>query len=152
MNQGIVVVEDTASHRELLREAGEYAAATDAGLLLLAFLDEESYEADLETLEAVGRIENASYDSDAIIDAAVSDTRELAEDVLEGLDVEFGVVVTVAEEDERADRVIDAGDEHDCDHAFIVGRSRSPTGKALFGDFAQRVILNFDGYVTTATG
>ena len=151
MNHGLVVFEDTVTHRTLLREAGEYAAAADADLLLLAFLDEESYEADLETLESVGRVENVSYGSDAIMDAAVSDIRDVAEDVLDGLDVEFDIAVAVAEDDERAKRVINAGDEYDCDHAFIVGKSRSPTGKAIFGDFAQRVILNFDGYVTTAT-
>ncbi|MFC4551160.1 MULTISPECIES: universal stress protein [Halorussus] len=151
MNQGIVVVEDTPTHRSLLREAGEYAAAADAKLLLLAFLDPESYEEDLETLETVGRIENANYDSDTIIQGAASDAEDVAEAVLDGLDVELDVAVAVAEEDERARRVITAGDEYDCDHAFIVGRSRSPTGKAIFGDFAQRVILNFDGYVTTAT-
>lgn len=151
MNHGVVVVEDDPIHRSLLREAGEYAAATDAELLLLAFLDEESYERDLETLESIGRVENASYDSGSVIDGAVSDVRELADDVLDGLAVEFEVAVAVAEEDERADRVIEASAEYDCDHAFIVGKSRSPTGKALFGDFAQRVILNFDGYVTTAT-
>lgn len=151
MNHGLVAVEDSEAHKSLLREAGEYAAATDADLLLLAFLDEESYESDLETLEAVGQIENASYDSDAIIESAVSDTKDIAESTLDGLDVEFDIAVTVAEEGERAKRVINAGDEQNCDHAFIVGDSRSPTGKAIFGDFAQRVILNFDGYVTTAT-
>lgn len=151
MNHGLVVFEDTVTHRNLLREAGEYAAAADADLLLLTFLDEESYEADLETLESIGRVENVSYGSNAVIEGAVSDIREVAEDVLNGVDVEFNIAVTVADEDERAKRVINAGDEYDRDHAFIVGRSRSPAGKAIFGDFAQRVILNFDGYVTTAT-
>ena len=151
MNQGLVVFEDSEAHRAFLREAGEYAAATDSELLLLSFLDEESYESDLETLEVVGKVESVSYNSDAIIDAAVSDVRDSAEEVLDGLGVEFAIVVAIAEEDERANRVIDVGDEYDCDHAFIVGHRRSPTGKALFGDFAQRVILNFDGYVTTTT-
>ena len=151
MNRGLVVFDDSEAHRTLLREAGEYADATDSELLLLSFLDEESYESDLETLEAVGKVESVSYDSDAIIDAAVGDIRDSAQEVLDGLDVEFEVAVAVAEEDEHANRVIDAGDTYDCDHAFIVGHRRSPTGKALFGDFAQRVILNFDGYVTTTT-
>lgn len=151
MQRGLVVVEDTVSHKALLREAGEYAAATDAGLLVLAFLDEESYEAELETLKAVGRIEDVNYDSDAIIEGTASDVEDVAEDVLGEFDVDYDIAVAVAEEDERARRVINAGDEYDCDHAFIVGQSRSPTGKALFGDFAQRVILSFDGYVTTAT-
>lgn len=151
MNRGVVVVEDTDAHRDLLREAGEYAAAADADLVLLAFLDEESYEADLDVLERVGEVENVTYDGDAVTRAAASDVREIADEVLDGLDVEVGVAVAVADEGERADRVVEAGREHDCDHAFVVAASRSPTGKAVFGDFAQRVVLNFDGFVTTRT-
>jgi hypothetical protein len=34
---------------------------------------------------------------------------------------------------------------------FLAGRKRSPTGKALFGDQTQAVILDFDGAVTVIT-
>jgi nucleotide-binding universal stress UspA family protein len=35
-----------------------------------------------------------------------------------------------------------------CDHVFVTGRKRSPAGKAIFGDVAQRIVLEFDGAVT----
>ena len=151
MDRGLVIVDDTGTHRDLLREAGEYAAAAGADLLLLTFRTEESMEADREVLDRVGEVENVTYDADAVTRAAANEVTEIADEVLEGLDVEFDVAVAVADEGERADRVLDAARERDCDHAFVVGRSRSPTGKAIFGDFAQRIVLNFDGYVTTTT-
>ncbi|ELZ06028.1 universal stress protein [Natrialba asiatica] len=42
--------------------------------------------------------------------------------------------------------------EYDCKHVFIAGDKRSPTGKALFGDEAQSVLLHFDGPVTALIG
>jgi nucleotide-binding universal stress UspA family protein len=151
MDRGLVIVEDTETHRDLLREAGEYAAATGDDLLLLPFRTEESDEADREVLERVGEVENVTYDADAVTRAAANEVTDIADEVLDGLDVEFDVAVAVADEGERADRALEAGRERDCDHAFVVGRSRSPTGKAIFGDFAKQIILDFDGYVTTTT-
>lgn len=151
MERGLITLEDTETHRELLTEAGEYAKAVDAELVLLWFISEEEYEHDIETLKSVGRIENVSYDADAIIESAAADARRLAEEVLTDSAPDMHIVVAVEEGSERAEHVINAGDKHNCDHAFVVGQSRSPTGKAIFGDFAQRVILNFDGYVTVAT-
>ena len=148
MERGVVVIDDTRAHRELLSEAAEYASGGDAELLLLRFIDEDAYEREIETLETIGEIENVNYSDREVTEAATADTRELATEVLDGFDVDFGVVVSVTSSGGRADRLLEAGDEHGCDHAFIVGESRSPTGKALFGDFAQSVVLNFDGYVT----
>ncbi|ADQ69459.1 universal stress family protein [Halogeometricum borinquense DSM 11551] len=148
MDRGVVTIDDTESHRELLCEAAEHAESADAELLLLRFLDEKTYEQEIETLETIGNIENVNYTADEVTEAVTANTRELAEVVLEEFDVDFNVAVSVTSDKRRADRLIETGAAHDCDHAFIVGESRSPTGKALFGDFAQNVILNFGGYVT----
>lgn len=42
--------------------------------------------------------------------------------------------------------------DYNCDHVFAIGNYRSPTGKAVFGDTAQRLILSFPGYVTVTMG
>lgn len=57
-------------------------------------------------------------------------------------------VAAVVDESEQAEALIRLGEKHDCDHAFITGQNRSPSGKALFGDDPQQVLLNFEGYVT----
>lgn len=150
MKHGLVAVGETDAHRDLLREAAENASGTDATLLLVMLLDEEEYENDLETLESIGDVENVSYGEGTILEGAEQDVREMADDVLDD-DVDYDVLVDVVDGDDRSRAVVEAGVKNDCDHAYILGQHRSPTGKALFGDFAQRVILNFDGYVTVAT-
>ncbi|MFC6725558.1 universal stress protein, partial [Halobium palmae] len=64
-------------------------------------------------------------------------------------DVELSVVARTT--DDVAETVLEVAQERGCDHAFLLGKRRSPTGKALFGDVAQQVVLNFDGYVTLST-
>lgn len=151
MERGILPVEDTEPHRELLVEAAEQAAARDATLLAVRFLDDDEYDERLDTLESVGRVENVEYDTEAVLDGVATDTKALIREVYDdaGLDVETEVFVAVADEDDRATKVVETAAERGCDHAFVVGAGRSPTGKALFGDTAQRVILEFDGFVTS---
>lgn len=152
MEHGLVVIDGTDAHRDLLREAAANATGSNAKLLLLALVDEAEYEDEVDTLESIGKIENVSYSEGTILEAAEQDAKDLAERVLgDDFDVDWNVLAGVVEDDERARAVVQAGAENDCDHAYIIGQHRSPTGKAIFGDFAQRVILNFDGYVTVAT-
>ncbi|WP_254273140.1 universal stress protein [Haloarcula marina] len=150
MKRGLVSLRATETHRDLLSEVTNW---TDDGdeLVLLWHLDGAEYDADVDTLESVGRVEHVDYDHSAVIDGAAADAKEFTEPVLADADVEAHVVVSVDSASSRARNVLDTAAEHDCDHAFIVGTSRSPTGKAVFGDFAQRVILNFDGYTTVVT-
>lgn len=151
MERALVVVDDTDEHRELLREAGELAAGVDAELILLTTLTAEEFAEDAATIERIAEMEHTGYEEDAAIEAARNFARDTAESELDGLDVSYEAIGRVIEENEHADAVLDTAAEHDCDHVFITGRRRSPTGKAIFGDAAQRVILNFDGLVTVKT-
>jgi len=150
MKRGLVSLRETETHLELLAEAADWIPGSDGELVVLWHIDDAEYDARVDSLESVERAEHADYDHTAIIEGAEADAREFAESVLpEGIDPQIGV--TVDSEKTRAQHVLDTAREHDCDHVFIVGSSRSPTGKAVFGDFAQQVILNFDGYTTLAT-
>ncbi|MFB6121386.1 MAG: universal stress protein [Halobacteriaceae archaeon] len=151
MERALVVVDDTDEHRELLREAGELAAGVDAELVLLTTLTAEEFAEDAATIERIAEMEHTGYEEDAAIEAARNFARDTAEEELGGLGVSFEAIGRVIEENEHADAVLDTAAERDCDHVFITGRRRSPTGKAIFGDAAQRVILNFDGLVTVKT-
>lgn len=76
---------------------------------------------------------------------------QLVRDRLGDLDVEYSVEGQVFEGSRKGDLVVETAERNGCDHVFVTGVQRSPTGKALFGDFAQSVILNFDGYTTILT-
>lgn len=148
MIRGLVSLEETDAHRELLSEAAASARGSDGDLIVLWHLDADEYDEDVTTLEAVGRIENVEYDHSSIIDGAASEARSFVASELGDTDIDVRVAVDVGSEDGRASRVLDTAAEHDCDHVFVIGDSRSPTGKAVFGDFAQQVVLNFEGYTT----
>lgn len=151
MNRGLVSLEETDAHRDLLTEAAASARGSDAELVVLWHLDGDEYDEDVTTLEAVGRIENVEYDHSSIIDGATSNARSFVASALGDTDLDVRVAVNVGSADDRAAQVLETADERDCDHVFIIGESRSPTGKAVFGDVAQQVVLNFDGYTTVRT-
>ncbi|WP_435146092.1 universal stress protein [Halobaculum sp. P14] len=149
MDRGLVVFEDSESHRQLLREAAEHASGSNASLLLLATIDPDDIEEDVEILSSIGEVEHAHYDAETVLSAAADDLGEAARDVLDEFDVPFDSMAVST--DDKAEAIIEMGHEHECDHAFLLGRRRTPTQKAIFGDVTQRVILNYDGYITLAT-
>lgn len=151
MDRALVVVDDTDRHRELLREAGELAAGVGADLVLLSVMTEDEYEQDMETFESIAGIEHIGFGDEQIMEVAENFVESIAREELSGIDVDYEIVGAVVEEDGHARRIIRAAENRGCDHIFLSGRRRTPAGKAIFGDTAQRVILNFDGRVTVQT-
>ena len=69
--------------------------------------------------------------------------------VLDEHGIETSVLGAVGPSDER---IVDAAEEVDADRIYVGGRRRSPTGKAVFGSTAQRVMLNAPAPVTFVRG
>ena len=148
MNRGLVVVSNTDRHRALLESAGEFASGADAELVLLSTLTETEYEDDRKALKSLEQIEGATYGIDATEERLERAAQKVANDALASIDVEYQIAPRVVDDDSLADEILQVADETDCDHIFVVGQKRSPTGKAIFGNVAQAVILGFDGRVT----
>ncbi|AGB15305.1 universal stress protein UspA-like protein [Halovivax ruber XH-70] len=148
MNRGLVAVSDTDRHRELLRSAGEFAAGADAELILFSTLSYDEYEDGKDAMKGFEQIEGTDYGIDTFRNQLEQRIESLANQVLDDLDVEYRIVPRIVDDRSEADEILDAAEETESDHIFIVGQKRSPTGKALFGDVAQSVILGFDGRVT----
>jgi nucleotide-binding universal stress UspA family protein len=147
MDKGLVVVrQESPTTSELVREAGELAAGVDAELLLLHVMPENEYEERMSS-----RLETGSGGGTFSIDEAEREATHIAKEAgretLADLDVDFEASGMVG----RLERdVIDVAEREGCDHVFITGQRRSPSGKAIFGDVAQRILLNFDGMVTVS--
>lgn len=149
MERPLVVTDQSDAVVDLIQEAGDLAAAVDAPLLVLTVVTESEYENDAEVLGAIERVERSDFNlgpaayAEKVAETAIGDllsTRDLETDAI-GRYVE--------DSGDRANAILDVAEANDCDYIFLVGSRRSPAGKALFGDLAQSVILNFDGYVVT---
>ena len=147
MDDALVVLDGHEGDTALVREAGAYAAGADADVVFYAPLSEDEYEEAVTALDRLEQREHRDYSDEEALGVARNRAREAAEEALPDFDVEWSVVTDVTDEVE-APRVIEIAEAHDCDHVYALGEARSPTGKAVFGDTTQRLILNFPGYVT----
>lgn len=147
MDRALVVIDGTESTKQLVREAGELATGVGAELILLYVTTEEEFAEEEETLASI-----ADFDSTYGVSQAVEGSEQFASnvgnEVFDGMDVEFEAMGRIGDEIEEA---LEVAEEYDVDHVFVRGRQRSPTGKALFGDRAQQIALDFDGPVTLVT-
>lgn len=151
MDHPLVVYDD--ENTELLQEAGELAAGVDATLTVVSLMTADEFKEAREALDVVAEEEQTSYDDSVVIDAAKRQARETGEELFADVDVDWNVVgARIGEGESEADRILDVADQNDVDHVFVTGEKRSPTGKAVFGDRAQSLILNFDGPVTSLLG
>jgi nucleotide-binding universal stress UspA family protein len=147
MERAIAVVEASDSARALVREAGELAAGVGAELVLVHVTTEDEYSERREAMASIPDLD-VNYTLDEAVDGAQKFARDVGRDVLSDVDID---AESVGRMGEKGDEVLALADERDADHIFIAGRKRSPTGKAIFGDVTQRIILEFDGAVTVVT-
>lgn len=148
MDEALAVFEEGGA--ELLAEAGELAAGVDAHLTVLALMTQAEFDDVAEMLDTVASAEHTGYGNDAVLDAAKQEAREAVRDHYADLDLEWDATATVIDDDDAsADGILEAAEATGADHVFLSGQQRSPTGKAVFGDRTQAVLLNFDGPVTT---
>jgi nucleotide-binding universal stress UspA family protein len=147
VTRGLVVVEDVARDAELLERARAFAVGADADLVVVSVATPAEYEELEATLETIGRAEGTSYDQSAVREGLTGDVDDLAADVLGGR-VRYDRRTVVEPAADQPDVLLAMAERRGCDHVFLPGRRRSPTGKAVFGDRTQQVLLRFDGYVT----
>ena len=147
MERALAVVDADESTKALVQEAGELAAAVGAELVLLHVTSQDEYEEMRKTMESIPN-SPVGYSARKARDGAEDFAADIGREVLEGIGVSYEAVGAVGDEQRQ---ILETAEEYDCDHLFIAGEKRSPTGKALFGDLTQSIILNFDGPVTVVT-
>lgn len=147
MERALAVVGTSKAAKSVVREAGELAAGVDADLFVIHVTTEEEYDEKRAELEDIPD-EEVSYGVGQARKGAENFARDVASEVLEGIDVEWEAIGAVGD---RVEAILEEARINDCDHVFVSGRKRSPTGKALFGDDTQKIILNYDGHVTVMT-
>lgn len=153
MDDALVVLDTDERGRELLTEAAELAGGVDATLHVLSLISHEEFEEKREALDVMAEEEHTSYDDSVFMDSVRQDAEEVVAEIVDDLDVEWTVVAgRIGQAETEADRILETAENNTVDHVFLTGSQRSPTGKAVFGDRAQALILNFDGPVTSLLG
>lgn len=146
MERILAVIDDRERSLDLLAEMAEVADGVGASLIVLSLLTEEEFDDHAEVMAEIERSEHASFYHSP--EDAAADLGELSiEETLDGITYDE-LLGAVADEGDRANTILTIAEEEGVDHISLVGRRRSPTGKAIFGDAAQGVILNFEGNVT----
>ena len=151
MERPLVVTDPSDRAPELIQEAGALAEAADVPLLVLTIVSQEEFEGDSEIMRSIADTEGTEYQrrpaeyAEDVAESAVTD-------LLSDFDIETETIGRkVNTDDERSDVILEVARENACDYIFLIGQRRRPTGKVIFGDTAQDVILNFDDYVVTLT-
>lgn len=146
MNRALVVVEPTDRGRDLIELAGDIAAGTGTELILVRVVNEDEYEGNIQrkAQTSMGDVES--------VEEVMSEAETVAEELGEELLPDEVTFTTEALFGNLPEDLLERVQELECDHIFITGNRRSPTGKALFGDTTQAILLNFDGPVTTLIG
>lgn len=147
MEQLLAVVEPTDAAAEFINDVGEIAEAVEADVLLIHVTTALEYSSRRKAREDP-LSSSETYTREEAKDGATELARDIGNDILSEFDVEYEAAGYLGD---RAETILEVADQYDCDHIFLPGRQRSPTGKALFGDATQKVLLNFDGLVTVTT-
>ena len=147
MEHALAVVGPTETAKTLTREAGELAAGVDAKLTLLHVTDEDEYDEQREQLARISR-GDSTYSVGQAVEGARTYAADIGREVLDDVDIAYETVGSLGD---RAGTVLTEARRRDCDHVFLAGKNRSPTGKAVFGDDTQRIILDSSMPVTVVT-
>lgn len=147
MERALVVAEPTDEAKALVREAGALAEGVGADVVLIHATTGEEYTARKQAMASFAG-SGGSYTTEDAREGADQFASDVAGEVLSAFDVEYETAGYVGD---KGEVILRAAEDHDCDHVFLPGRKRSPTGKALFGDATQEVLLEFDGLVTVVT-
>lgn len=150
MQRALVAVDGTEQNKEMVKKAAAIAEGVGAELYLFSMLDPEQFDDEVETRNAIAEIENTTYSDVNSLESVHADLESLVDELFGDPAFEYETVVSVKDEDDHADGILEAAEKFDCEHVFLTGRKRSPTGKAIFGDTVQSVLLNFDGEVTVS--
>lgn len=146
MERALAVVEATEETKDLVAEAAELAEGVGAELILLYVTSDQDFAEREQELHSIPGV-----DVDYGVANGVEEAREFAEAVGEEVLGEDAAFTARGRIGEAQEEILAEARSSDVDHIFVHGKQRSPAGKAVFGDLAQSIILNFDGAVTVTT-
>lgn len=134
----LAAVDENERSKQVVSIAYDIADTYDDRLVALHVVPTDDYETHKQSLQEIPEFQDFSITQEA--DSAKRFVREFVSNVVEDLDP------TVLEPRGRVGVISEEilAETADLDPRFLVigGRRRSPVGKAVFGNTAQRILLN----------
>ena len=136
----LAAIDENKRSNQVIEIAYDLAIQYDDTVVALHVIPIEDYETHRESVQEIPGFQNFSLDQE--IDSAKRFARKFADEALDGADMSRiearGRVGDVTEE------ILSEVQQVDPRYLVISGRRRSPTGKALFGNTAQELLLKTD--------
>jgi len=136
----VAAISSSEQSMEIVAQANELARAFDDELHLVHVVEETEYTRLVEKQSNARETDSGSVEENAA--AAATDGAD------EIVDADYEIVGRVGNPSKK---VLEYADEVDARYVVVGGRSRSPTGKALFGSVTQSILLNTERPVVTIT-
>lgn len=141
----LAAIDENSASKEVVSIAYDLATTYDDTLVVMHVIPEEDYEAHRESLKNTSGLSSFSVSQEE--KGAERFVRRFVDEAVEDVDVER--VEPRGRVGDAASEILAEADSVDPRYLVVGGRRRSPTGKALFGDTAQRILLNADCPVVT---
>lgn len=144
MESILIVLDSDSVNDQLLQTAKRHVTGTDISVVVCRIVDQSEYQDSVKQKVK----SHEKFDSiEATETRAAEEAEEIAAEFFDdSIPYEsVGIVGSIPED------ALNIAAEMESIHIFIAGAKRSPAGKVLFGDNAQKLILDFDGPVSIIT-
>jgi nucleotide-binding universal stress UspA family protein len=141
----LAAVDENERSRTAIRIASDLAVTYDETLVALHVMPDEDFDSHRRSLEDIPGFENYSFTQAE--DSAKQFAREVVMETVEELDSDR--IEARGRVGDVTDKILAETESVEPRFLVIGGRRRSPTGKAVFGNTTQQVLLNAECPVVT---
>lgn len=141
----LAAIDENERSKHVVALAHDLATTYDDSLIALHVVPTEEYNAHKESLKQIPEFSDFSITQEA--ESAKNFARQFVQETID--DVDWGRVEPKGRVGDVTDEILAEATRVEPRFLVISGRRRSPTGKALFGNTTQQILLNAEWPVVT---